>query len=242
MVVCCDEQRKDNKCVQESTFYSLAQYFAIILFECAEADDFTPAKILMNMCFTYYHVPQINQHHQESSNMDTKIYLSTVLRDQPIWRSIRFWNAAFFDAVQYERENFIQNSSSSGLTTNAHDNWQFQANLTFGQLGYVRFRCSNNRTDQPFLPPRTFTYNMHAFNLPKQLCLQFLAKQSTIANLTPGKKRSIVQVETAILFLLEQMNLLQDNIERMYKSKSSNWQMFCDTSLQTLLLPSIQSS
>lgn len=31
------------------------QYFAIVLFECAEADDFSPAKSLMNMCFTFYY-------------------------------------------------------------------------------------------------------------------------------------------------------------------------------------------
>lgn len=32
-------------------------------------------------------------------------YLFSYLTDQPIWRSIRFWNAAFFDAVQCERAN-----------------------------------------------------------------------------------------------------------------------------------------
>lgn len=75
----------------------------------------------MNMCFTFYH---------ESKSIDpiTSIcrrlfdhnfliillvdvpgcepyreYLYSYLRDQPIWRSIRFWNAAFFDALQNER-------------------------------------------------------------------------------------------------------------------------------------------
>lgn len=27
----------------------------------------------------------------------------TYLREQPIWQSLRFWNAAFFDALQCER-------------------------------------------------------------------------------------------------------------------------------------------
>ena len=48
-------QRVHKKKVDESTFYSLVQYFAIVLFECADADDFSPAKSLMNMCFTFYH-------------------------------------------------------------------------------------------------------------------------------------------------------------------------------------------
>lgn len=29
----------------------------------------------------------------------------TYLRDQPIWHALRFWNAVFFDAVQYERSH-----------------------------------------------------------------------------------------------------------------------------------------
>jgi len=43
--------------VSETTFYNLAQSFALVLFECNEADDFLPAKSLMNMSFTYYHYP-----------------------------------------------------------------------------------------------------------------------------------------------------------------------------------------
>jgi len=170
-------QRVNNKKVDESTFYSLVQYFAIILFECYEADDFSPAKSLMNMCFTFYHdvaVPGCEPF---------KEFLYTYLKDQPVWQSLRFWNAAFFDAVQCERahrpvvtrEHFEQYSPEEMV-----DERQFQENITFGQLG-------------------TFTCNMHAFGLSKDLCLEFLRKQSTIANLK-----------------IEQVNMLRDNIERMY--------------------------
>lgn len=48
-------QRGKSKRVNESTFYSLIQYFAIVLFECGDSEDYSPAKILMNMCFTFYH-------------------------------------------------------------------------------------------------------------------------------------------------------------------------------------------
>ena len=37
------------------------------------------------------------------------------------------------------------------------------------------------------LTHRTFTHNMHEFGLSKQLCLDFLRKQSTIANLPKGR-------------------------------------------------------
>ncbi|KPM07327.1 hypothetical protein QR98_0058180 [Sarcoptes scabiei] len=156
-----NKKRIERKCVSESTFFSLAQYFALILFECAESDDFGPAKILMNMCFTYFHIPislngpyqdrtkQIQsrwsllnrycnspQNHQNNSKKITEIhqeqYLYEILRDQPIWRQIRFWNAAFFDAVISERANFYENNRDP---SNRFYDWQFHANLTFGQLG-----------------------------------------------------------------------------------------------------------
>nr|CAD7572170.1 unnamed protein product [Timema californicum] len=158
-------QRVHHKRVDESTFYSLVQYFAIALFECADAEDFSPAKSLMNMCFTFYHevdVPGCEPY---------KEYLYTYLRDQKIWRSLRFWNAAFFDALQCERvhrpvvtREDIKNNSLEAIT----DEKQYQENITFGQLG-------------------TFTCNMHAFGLSKELCAEFLRKQCIIANLSEGK-------------------------------------------------------
>lgn len=176
-------QRVNNKKVDESTFYSLVQYFAIILFECFDVDDFSPAKSLMNMCFTFYHEVDV------PGCEPFKEFLYTYLKDQPIWQSLRFWNAAFFDAVQCERahrpvvtrEDFEQYSPEE-MT----DERQFQENITFGQLG-------------------TFTCNMHAFGLSKELCLEFLRKQSTIANLKP-----------------EQVRMLRENIERMYR-ETQKW-------------------
>lgn len=171
-------RRVHNKKVDESTFYSLVQYFAIALFECAESDDYTPAKTIMNMCFTYYH--EVSVAGQPSS----KEFLYMYLREQPIWQSLRFWNAAFFDAVQCERSHkpvatrtVVEQYSPEEMI----DEQTFQENITFGQLG-------------------SFTCNMHAFGLSRELCLAFLRKQSTIANL----KKNHVQ-------------MLKDNIERMYR-------------------------
>ncbi|XP_043271788.1 uncharacterized protein KIAA0513 isoform X2 [Venturia canescens] len=168
--------RRAGSCVSEASFYSLAQHFAVALFECHEADDFAPAKSLMNMCFTFYHeveVPGLEPYRE---------YLYTHLRVQPIWTSMRFWTAAFFDAVQCERamRPVPPRSKSLDQETIATEDRKFQANIVFGQLG-------------------TFTCNMHAFGLPRNLCLEFLRKQCVIANLTS-----------------EQEKMLKDNIVRMF--------------------------
>jgi len=131
-------QRNEHKRVSESTFYSLAQYFAIVLFECAEADHFVPAKSLMNMCFTFYHQPSRSRAAISAiTDAIQEQYLYSVLRDQPIWRSLRFWNAAFFDAVQSERVTFFEKGHAAHSPQDILEDWQFQANATFGQLGFV---------------------------------------------------------------------------------------------------------
>ncbi|XP_015432648.1 PREDICTED: uncharacterized protein KIAA0513 isoform X2 [Dufourea novaeangliae] len=160
--------RRARPCVTEASFYSLAQHFAVALFECHEADDFAPAKSLMNMCFTFYHeveVPGLEPYRE---------YLYTHLRVQPIWTSMRFWTAAFFDAVQCERASRPVPPRPKSLDQEAIavEDRRFQANIVFGQLG-------------------TFTCNMHAFGLSRTLCLEFLRKQCVIANLTKDQEKML---------------------------------------------------
>lgn len=165
-----NSQRVVSKKVEESIFFRLVQYFAVVLFECNEAEDYVPAKSLMNMCFTFYH--EVRRGKSRSKN-----FLYSYLREQPIWQSLRFWNAAFFDSVQNERARKPTCTSDDGLDSKT-DDAQFQENVTFGQLG-------------------TFTSNMRAFGLSKELCLEFLRKQSTIADL----KR-------------DQIKMLKENVEK----------------------------
>ncbi|CAI9737801.1 Hypothetical predicted protein [Octopus vulgaris] len=98
-----------------------------------------------------------------------KCFLYTFLREQPIWHSLRFWNAAFFDAVQCERARRPVCTSEEASEEKVDDS-EFQENVTFGQLG-------------------TFTCNMKSFGLSRELCFEFLRKQSTIANLSREKQR-----------------------------------------------------
>nr|XP_030719017.1 uncharacterized protein KIAA0513 homolog isoform X2 [Globicephala melas] len=246
-------QRCNSKCVSEATFYRLVQSFAVVLFECHQMDDFGPAKNLMTMCFTYYHIgkphllpsefkekpagsidsylksanswlaekkdiaerllkntsaktenvkgffgletkpkgPLARRSEEkegksqekprktvtvcspEEERKGEKIYLYTHLKQQPIWHTLRFWNAAFFDAVHCERRKRSPTTRERWCHMTQEerdDSLRFNENITFGQLG-------------------TFTHNMLAFGLNKKLCNDFLKKQAVIGNLDEGARR-----------------------------------------------------
>lgn len=113
--------------VDEVTFYSLVQFFAIALFECCEDDDFTPAKSIMNMSFTYYTMnPCVKS---QNNNNQVKLFVYECLKDQPIWKSMRFWTAAFFLSMQSE----LKRSENSNMKQ--HEIALIQKNIAFGQLG-----------------------------------------------------------------------------------------------------------
>ncbi|KAM6300436.1 uncharacterized protein KIAA0513 homolog isoform 1-T1 [Aegotheles albertisi] len=265
-------QRCNSKCVSEQTFYRLMQSFALVLFECHQMDDFSPAKNLMTMCFTYYYVGKthalpleakekptgsidsylksanswlsekkdiaerllkntsaktenvkgffggletklkgpttkksdesedkpkeklkktVSMQSPEEEKKGEKIYLYMHLKQQPIWHNLRFWNAAFFDAVHCERRKRSPTTrGNAGEEEEQREKWchmtqeerddslRFNENITFGQLG-------------------TFIHNMLAFGLNKKLCSDFLKKQATIGNLDE-----------------EQYKLLSDHIEQ----------------------------
>uniref|UniRef100_A0A8B9PWZ3 KIAA0513 n=1 Tax=Apteryx owenii TaxID=8824 RepID=A0A8B9PWZ3_APTOW len=267
-------QRCNSKCVSEQTFYRLMQSFALVLFECHQMDDFSPAKNLMTMCFTYYYIGKphalpletkekpmgsidsylksanswlaekkdiaerllkntsaktenvkgffggletklkgpaarksesegedkpkeklkktVSVQSPEEEKKGEKIYLYMHLKQQPIWHNLRFWNAAFFDAVHCERRKRSPTTrGNAGEEEEKREKWchmtqeerddslRFNENITFGQLG-------------------TFIHNMLAFGLSKKLCSDFLKKQATIGNLDE-----------------EQYKLLSDHIEQM---------------------------
>uniref|UniRef100_A0A3P9ME68 Zgc:91860 n=1 Tax=Oryzias latipes TaxID=8090 RepID=A0A3P9ME68_ORYLA len=251
-------QRCHSKCVSEGTFYRLVQSFAVILFECFQLDDYSPAKNLMTMCFTYYYIgksqpspsellggplggrdsylnkanvwlsgkkdaaerllkntpktdvkgffgglesklrssmaPKSEEGSFEMKAQSTeapeekkeeKVYLYTHLRQQPIWHTLRFWNAAFFDAVHCERTK--RSPTTSGAQDEEKDKrekWDHMSqkerddtskideNIAFGQLG-------------------TFTHNMLAFGLSKKLCMDFLKKQAVIGNLNEEQYKQL---------------------------------------------------
>lgn len=130
-------QRVYCKEVNESTFYSLVQYFAIVLFECEQANDFSPAKTLMNMSFTFYYEPQSSRN---CNQVERRHYLYEYLTEQPIWRSINFWSNAFNEAIS--KENNLSPSKYSRRNRfikftikDESDEARQQENTIFGLLG-----------------------------------------------------------------------------------------------------------
>ncbi|XP_055852994.1 uncharacterized protein KIAA0513 [Episyrphus balteatus] len=205
-------QKLKSKRVDEITFYSLVQNFAIILFESTEAEDYTPAASVMNMCFTFYHeieVPGCEPYRE---------YLFTYLRQQPIWHTLRFWNAAFNDAIQSKREQRMAVSQKKRGKNNPNNPWK---SLSRGQSegeeehsdsssssSHHSFAASgvNDLTDNKkfqqhiaFQQLGTFTCNMHSLGISKDLCIEFLIKQNNALRLPKDK-----------------VHLIRDNINRMY--------------------------
>ncbi|XP_028287512.1 uncharacterized protein KIAA0513 homolog isoform X2 [Parambassis ranga] len=254
-------QRCHSKCVSEATFYRLVQSFAVVLFECYQMDDYSPAKNLMTMCFTYYYIgkappspaelldrgappagldsylnkanswltgkkdaaerllkttsktdvkgffgglesklrssmapksdegdspaetkPKSPASEAPEEKKGEKVYLYTHLKQQPIWHTLRFWNAAFFDAVHCERKKRSPTTREKWCHMTQEerdDSSKIDENIAFGQLG-------------------TFTHNMLAFGLSKKLCNDFLKKQAIIGNLNE-----------------EQYKLLREHIDKM---------------------------
>ncbi|KAB1260943.1 hypothetical protein Cadr_000024918 [Camelus dromedarius] len=254
-------QRCNARCVSEPAFYRLVQSFAVVLFECHQMDDFGPARNLMTMCFTYYHIgkPHLlrseskekpagsidsylksaNSWLAEKKDIAERLLKSTSgktesvkgffgletkakgplarrneedegkpqekprktgspasrapapLRHKALPHTLRFWNAAFFDAVHCERRKRSPTTrGDAGEEEKKRERWshmtqeerddslRFNENITFGQLG-------------------TFTHNMLAFGLNKKLCTDFLKKQAVIGSLDE-----------------EQYKLLSDHIEQ----------------------------
>lgn len=101
-------QRTQSKKVSETTFFALIQYFAIILFECKDCEDFLPARYLMSLCFTFYQEVQV------PGCEPYREYLFSYLRDQPIWHALRFWNAALFYALQKDKVPKSSNDVAAG--------------------------------------------------------------------------------------------------------------------------------
>jgi len=46
---------KQKKEISEQLAYSLVQFYAVVLFECNESEDYGPAMTLMNTAFTFHH-------------------------------------------------------------------------------------------------------------------------------------------------------------------------------------------
>eukprot|EP01137_Pigoraptor_chileana_P031057 Opistho-2@18346 len=158
-----DRHRSNTMQVADVTFFRLMQFVSVALNECTLADDFGPAKILMNMCFTFYRLHE----------GDEREYLHTQLSSQPIWQSLRFWQAALFNSVAHERSRKRAMSGGNKWSqlsdTQREESIVSDSNIVFGQLG-------------------TFTANMLSLGVPREACEHFLEKMAVIGDLGDEQK------------------------------------------------------
>uniref|UniRef100_UPI00358FD0C4 uncharacterized protein KIAA0513 homolog isoform X2 n=2 Tax=Myxine glutinosa TaxID=7769 RepID=UPI00358FD0C4 len=115
-----------------------------------------------------------------------KAYLYSHLKQQPIWHTSRFWDAAFLDAVHSERNKQSPTTHQKWylMTPEERDDEnRTNENLTFGQLS-------------------TFIFNMLCLGLGRSECQTFLDKHSIIGNLSKVQKETLQeQMEDLIVEL-----------------------------------------
>ncbi|GAU95662.1 hypothetical protein RvY_07245 [Ramazzottius varieornatus] len=151
--------------LDDATFFRLVQYCSLVLFECYQEEDYAPAKPIMNICFTFYReVPRGDNSRQPKPEF---LYHSN-LRKQPIFHSLKFWNAAYFDATQVDRARRSQRTQWEN-DTRAHNNSSSRPATS-----------SSASSDEDFVY-RTlldFLHNMRAFRVAKESVREFIRKQS----------------------------------------------------------------
>jgi len=118
---CVTTKRANGMVVCEKVFYRLVANFMTILHLCNIADDIGSAKVLMILTFTF---------------QCEGTFLYQELLYHPIWKSIRFWNAAFFHAVHTERKMRVRSNNTFSKQTDAEkeESHEVHRNIYFGQL------------------------------------------------------------------------------------------------------------
>ncbi|CAL8090308.1 unnamed protein product [Calicophoron daubneyi] len=142
---------------------AISPYICQVLDQCNANEDFPPANNLMQLSFTIYH-------EEKATSMESRSeirYLYTLLRENSIWQSMRFWNAAFFIALQNERRKQVVPSNLQEEEALELEK-QLQENAAYLQLS-------------------KFLWRMYALGIPQDVCTDFMRKQANDAELTSDK-------------------------------------------------------
>nr|CDS26065.1 expressed conserved protein [Hymenolepis microstoma] len=154
------------KQVPSSVLQMLTSFCNRVLTECGKNDDFAPAASIMNLAF------KIFQQNVEPSGKVVLKYLYEGLKDQAIWQSTRFWNAAIFIALQEERYCRQVIPSAQETQENIDAEAELQDSIAYNQLS-------------------KFAWRMYSFGLSKDACLDFLRKQVEDASLSKENQRNL---------------------------------------------------
>ncbi|CAH8534651.1 unnamed protein product [Schistosoma turkestanicum] len=158
-------QTKGMKCISNQLLEQLALFVGPLLNQCNENEDYTPAYIIMQLSFSLYHETV-----SPNGTAEQK-YLYVLLKDQVIWQSMRFWNAAFFIALQRERAERQRYPIAEGDDPIQAET-DFQNDIAYSQLS-------------------KFLWRMYALGMGHELCVDFLRKQASATNLPNDLIRTI---------------------------------------------------
>lgn len=172
-----DGKRVDFKEVDENILFRLVQYFAIVLFECHLSDDFCPATTLLQMSFTFYQTgfSEFDQDSPKKLDAPVKQFVFQYLKDQEVWKSLRFWTSAFLFALDSERKKRPKKGSWRSL--NEEEQKEFNLNEEYSAFGHLG----------------TFLYMMKNLDVAKETREVFISKISTIENLSHDQIHELIE-------------------------------------------------
>ncbi|CAH8501313.1 unnamed protein product [Dicrocoelium dendriticum] len=140
--------------ISSSAVESLLRELDYLLVECQNAEDFSPAKKLLTTSLLY----KVEDY---PGSPDGEV-LFTLIKNRPIWQSLRFWNACFFQSIQEARaKTAVQTERDKESDKTCYD-----------QL-------------------KSYLKTMNVFGLHETIQQEFLRKQSSLFNLTDDEVQSL---------------------------------------------------
>ncbi|KAL0478688.1 hypothetical protein AKO1_008317 [Acrasis kona] len=154
----CLNDRRMFPLLSQNAFLKTADLVGLTLTVSHEYADPNVGRLLLNMSQTFYRV---------NSENGEREYLQGYLKDEPLWKDMRFWEAAFFDALSYERKRsqFPKRKKWKHMNKSAREDATIQhENMAFGMLG-------------------TFALNMLSMGMAPEQCKIFIQKMCLINSL-----------------------------------------------------------
>ncbi|CAH8608479.1 unnamed protein product [Heterobilharzia americana] len=96
------ESRRTQGLVDLQALPKLLDQIGLLLVECQNAEDFSPAKKLLTISLQLYTY--------DPSVSTERTFIFAYIKNQPIWQSLRFWNACFFQSLQEARSKAEESS------------------------------------------------------------------------------------------------------------------------------------
>lgn len=133
--------RADPCITNPKSFTIVAQLVTTAMEKSHEFGDANVGRLFLNMSQTFY-----RKKRNASTGEETQEYLQQYLRDLHVWKDIRFWEGAFFDALSYERKKSEWNDKKKWRYLDQEQRAEVvvqHENMVFGLLGSFAFNMLN---------------------------------------------------------------------------------------------------